>query len=109
MSYWVVVYGAPTRQFYADSATMLAQGDANAAKHLLLEPLPAIVSELSVDEARSSSVTIALRNGAAQIARLFAVPPLGARVEIRTAAGVAFAGRVVEVSLGAVASLQVES
>lgn len=109
MTHWVTVYGQPTRQFYADDATLRAYGDASAAKHLLLEPLGPIAAELSVDEARSSSVDVSLRNRYGQVARLFATPPLGARVEVLTPAGVVFAGRVVQVTLGDTATLQVES
>jgi hypothetical protein len=109
VSYWVVLRGAPVRQFYADAETMAAQGVATDAKHLLLLPLPAIESALSVDGPQSSSLSVLLRNDAGQARALLAVPPLGAAVEVRDAAGVVFAGRLVEVSLGDTATLQVES
>lgn len=109
MSHWVVVYGQPTRQLYADAGTMAAHGVATDAKHLILGELSELSAALSVDGQVSSSLSIPLRNTHGEALRLFRQPPIGARVEVRAADGVIFAGRVVEVTLDSVAALQVES
>ncbi len=98
MSYWVTVYGQPVRQFYADADTLRTRGSATDAKHLLLAGVGSIDTALSVDGPQSSSLSVRLRNGAGEARALLAVPPLGARVELRDADGVLFAGRLVEVA-----------
>lgn len=109
MNYWVTVHGQPVRQFYADAETLRAQGNATDAKHLILLGVGAIESALSVDGPQSSALSVRLRNAAGEARALLAIPPLGARVELREAAGVVFAGRLVEVVLGEEAELRVES
>lgn len=109
MSYWVTVYGQPVRQFYADADTLRAQGSATDAKHLLLAGVGALDSALSLDGPQSSALAVRLRNAANEAGALLAVPPVGARVELREAGGVLFAGRLVEIVLGDEAELRVES
>lgn len=109
MSYWVVIHSAPVRQFFADRDTLRAHATAGVSADVLLLPLPAIETALSVDGPQASRVSISLRNSARQATHLLGLPPLGARAEIRDAAGVVFAGRVVQVDLGEVATLEVQS
>ena len=107
---FLVIYGAPARQFYINRDAVDYLNPAQA-KHGILLDLGDLQSGVAGENA---NISVALDNSAGQCTRLFAAPPVGAKaIAFSVIAGVAvsqFSGVIQSIELDAEkATLQVEA
>jgi hypothetical protein len=96
----------PVRYFYRDPRTLAAL-PAGAARHALLDQPGDLRSDVAGE---NGNVTVTLRNAANETSALYAVPPIGAAaVLVDTVAGERFAGVVAGMTLGDVATVELEA
>jgi hypothetical protein len=102
---WVRILGAPLRQFYADGRAR-ASMDSTAPRHDTLISAGNLASS-AADEGPNFTVT--LRNTSGETSRLYAIPPIGASLEVLSDSEVIGSGIITAVALDDPAQLTVQA
>jgi hypothetical protein len=107
MNHYVLIAGAPSRQFYERAAASM---DPALPRHKLLVSVSAIRSAASEDgNPENPNCTIVLRNDHGQATALFALPPIGARVTEYLDGAVLFSGVLSAMRFGRFVTLEVQA